>query len=198
MKSLVVCAVAISFACSHASPARWNEQQYLLSEVPASDTATHAPIYAMVRNGGALIFPSSLQPREGVALTTEDQVAFAALRNGSQYGDAFASGKAEVLWNALSDDARQKRKDLDSLRKLVAATLAQLGSETRVRGEYVIGTQHGISYLRDAEYTNAPKGMVLELPFAPDSTTKLAGLSVYRAETRSITVNIGEPGNVRR
>jgi len=200
MKRALLCAVSLAFACSHAAPpARWNQQQYLLGEIPATDTTTQRPVYAMVRGGGAVIFPSSPQPRVGAAMTGDDQVSFAALRNGSQYGDAFAAGKAEVLWSALSDEARQKRKDLESLRKLVESTLAQLGTETRVRGEYVVSTPRGISYLRDAEYTNAPKGIVLELPFAEGSSTKLAGLAVYRAETRPIAVEIGgEPANAAR
>jgi hypothetical protein len=199
MKTLFICAVSGICACGHAGPAHWNQQEYLLSKMPATDTTTNRPVYAMVRNGGALIFPSSPQPRGGVVMSTDDQVAFNALRNGSQYGDAFASGKADVLWEALTDDARRERKDLASLRKLVEATLSQLGNETRVNGEYVVATAtNGISYLRYSEYGSAPKGMVLELRFATDSTTRLAGLAVYRPETRPIAVKIGEAPNAGR
>jgi hypothetical protein len=199
MKAWFIFLVAATCACSHGGSARWNEQQYLLHEMPATDTATNRPVYAMVRNGGAMIFPSSPRPRGGVVMTTDDQVAFNALRNGSQYGDAFASGKADDLWEALTDDARRERKDLASLRKLVEGTLSQLGNETRVTGEYVVATAtNGISYLRYSEYEKAPKGMVLELRFATDSATRLAGLAVYRPETRPIDVKIGEAPNAAR
>jgi hypothetical protein len=199
MKALFIFLVAATCACSHRGSARWNEQQYLLYEMPATDTATNRPVYAMVRNGGAMIFPSSPRPPGGVVMTTDDQVAFNALRNGSQYGDAFASGKADVLWEALTEDARGERKDLASLRKLVDGTLVQLGNETRVTGEYVVATAtNGISYLRYSEYEKAPKGMVLELRFATDSATRLAGLAVYRPETRPIAVKIGEAPNAAR
>jgi hypothetical protein len=199
MKTLFICVVSGVCACSHAGPAHWNQQQYLLSEMPATDTTTNRPVYAMVQNGGALIFPSTPQPRGGVVMSTDDQVAFNALRNGSQYGDAFVSGKADKLWEALTDDARRERKNLENLRKLVESTLSQLGNETRVNGEYVVATAtNGISYLRYSEFAKAPKGMVLELRFATDSTTKLAGLAVYRPETRPIAVKIGEGPNAAR
>jgi len=199
MKASFIFLVAAACACSHGGSARWNEQQYLLFEMPATDTATNRPVYAMVRNGGAMIFPSSPRPPGGVVMTTDDQVAFNALRNGSQYGDAFASGKADVLWEALTEDARRERKDLASLRKLVDGTLEQLGNETRVNGEYVVATAtNGISYLRYSEYEKAPKGMVLELRFATDSATRLASLAVYRNETRPIAVKIGEAPNAAR
>jgi opacity protein-like surface antigen len=200
MKALFICVVSGICACSHAGAARWNQQEYLVSEMPATDTTTNRPVYAMVQNDrGAIIFPSSPQARSGVVMSKDDQVAFNALRSGSQYGDAFASGKAEILWEALTDDARRERKDLGSLRKLVDGTLSQLGSETRVTGEYVVGTAtNGIAYLRYSEYANAPKGMVLEFRFATDSTTRLAGLAVYRPETRPIAVKIGEGLNAAR
>ena len=193
MRGGAFCVVALGFACRHAEPAKWNQQDYVLSDRVAVDESTRRPLLAMADSAGAVIFNSVPEARTFTQMDSRDRRAYAMLRNGSAYADAFSRGQADVLWNAMGEEARREHKDLESLRKLIDSTLTHLGPEIRVRTEYVEATSNGASYLRDSEYANAPKGMVLELAFEPDSTTKLARLSVYRAETRPIAVQTVEP-----
>jgi hypothetical protein len=199
MKRFVLCALGFAFACSHASSVRFNRGELLIADAPAMEATTQEPLYAQARPGmaQAIVYPGTQQDR----LTRDDPraiTAFSLLRNGSECGDAFASDSAEVIWNRFTEAARRERGDLASFRKLVDSTLAKLGQETHLRGEYVVGTKRGVSYLRDSEWSNAPKGMVLELAFAPDSTSEISGLAVYRSETRPIVVKIGEAANAAR
>ena len=199
MKRSLLNVLALAFACQHGGPAaRWNQQDYVLSASAAIDATTRRPLLAMANSAGAVVFHSVPGPRTSTQMDSRDARGWRILRNGSAYGDAFAKGQADVLWNAMGEDARRERKDLESLRTLVDSTLARLGPETRVRAEYVEETSNGASYLRDSEYANAPAGMVLELAFEPDSTSKLARLSVYPAQTRPVAVQTLEPPNAPR
>ena len=197
-RSAVVLLV-VALGCRHSSDIRWSRQDFLIADAPATEATTHQPVYAQARPGSAnaIVYPGPEQDRPRKD-DPRAQAIFEILSRGAECGDALATGSVEKCWNRFSDAARNERRDLDSFRKLVESTLTGLGQETRLRGEYVVRTPKGVSYLRDSEWSKAPNGMVLELAFAPDSTSQISGLSFYRSETRPIVVKIGESANAPR
>jgi hypothetical protein len=185
--------------CSHEA-GRWNRENFAVVYGRAMEETTRQPLYAEATSVALVYSDTPHFPGSGGDRHRDPkaQTIFTILLNGSECGDAFAAGSAEVIWKRFTAAARRERTNLSTFRQLVESTRAKLGEETRLRGEYVVATPGGVSYLRDSEWSNAPKGMVLELPFAPDSTSEISGLSLYRSETRPIVVKPGEALNAGR